>query len=70
MKERFSRTVQLIGQAVSAYRLLGRHHLRLRCAPENEYAQQFYKKYGFYKIGEEPGGTGYLDTLEKYIGTE
>ena len=62
--------VQLIGQAVSAYRLLGRHHLRLRCAPENEYAQQFYKKYGFYKIGEEPGGTGYLDTLEKYIGTE
>lgn len=62
--------VQLIGQAVSTYRLLGRQYLRLRCAPENEYAQQFYKKYGFYKIGEEPGGTGYLDTLEKYIGTE
>lgn len=62
--------VQLLGQAVSTYRALGRRYLRLRCAPENEYAQHFYKKYGFYKIGEEPGGNGYLDTLEKYIGTE
>ena len=62
--------VQLIGQAVSTFRGLGRKYLRLRCAPENEKAQNFYKKYGFYKIGEEPGGTGWLDTMEKYIGTE
>lgn len=60
--------VQLIGQAVSTYRALGRKYLRLRCAPENTHAQNFYKRYGFYKIGEEPGGTGTLDTLEKYIG--
>lgn len=62
--------VQLIGQAVSTYRALGRQYLRLRCAPENTHAQNFYKRYGFYKIGEEPGGTGTLDTLEKYIGTD
>lgn len=62
--------VQLLGQAVSSYRALGRRYLRLRCAPENEHAQAFYKKYGFYKVGEEPGGLGSLDTLEKYIGTE
>ena len=62
--------VQLLGQAVSTFRALGRKYLRLRCAPENTSAQHFYHKYGFYKIGEEPGGTGSLDTLEKYIGTE
>ena len=62
--------VQLLGQAVSTFRALGRHHLRLRCAPENIFAQHFYQKYGFYKVGEEVGGLGHLDTLEKYIGTE
>lgn len=62
--------VQLLGQAVSSYRALGRQYLRLRCAPENEFAQHFYRKYGFYKVGEEIGGCGHLDTLEKYIGTE
>ncbi len=62
--------VQLLGQAVSSFRALGRKYLRLRCAPENTFAQHFYQKYGFYKVGEEPGGTGHLDTLEKYIGTE
>ena len=62
--------VQLLGQAVSTFCALGRRYLRLRCAPENAYAQHFYRKYGFYKVGEEPGGSGFLDTLEKYIGTE
>ena len=62
--------VQLLGQAVSAFRALDRQYVRLRCAPENTHAQIFYKKYGFYKIGEEPGGIGHLDTLEKYIGTD
>lgn len=62
--------VQLLGQAVSTFRALGRQYIRLRCAPENTQAQLFYKKYGFYKIGEEAGGIGHLDTLEKYIGTE
>lgn len=61
---------QLLGEAVSAYRKLGRKVIRLRCAPENEHAQRFYQALGFHKIGEEPGGTGRLDTLEKYIGLE
>lgn len=62
--------VQLLGQAISTYRALGRSYIRLRCAPENEFAQHFYRKHGFRKIGQEPGGTGVLDTLEKYIGTD
>ncbi|MBM6664649.1 GNAT family N-acetyltransferase [Flavonifractor plautii] len=61
--------VQLIGQAVSVFRPLGRTRLRLRCAPENAVAQRFYKKYGFEKVGEEQGSVK-LDILEKYIGYE
>ena len=61
--------VQLIGQAVSVFRPLGRTRLRLRCAPENGVAQRFYKKYGFEKVGEEQGSVR-LDILEKYIGFE
>ncbi len=62
--------IQLLGQAVSTYRPLGRRYLRLRCAPENTVAQRFYRKNGFYKVGEEPGGIGTLEVLEKYIGYE
>ncbi|MEA4933963.1 MAG: bifunctional histidine phosphatase family protein/GNAT family N-acetyltransferase [Lawsonibacter sp.] len=60
--------IQLIGQAVSFFRPLGRNRLRLRCAPYNNRAQHFYAKYGFVKIGEEPGSRIPLDILEKYIG--
>lgn len=62
--------VQLIGQAVSFFRPLGRDKLRLRCAPYNHHAQHFYKKYGFVKIGEEQGSRVPLDIMEKYIGYE
>lgn len=62
--------VQLLGQAVSVYRGMGRSFLRLRCAPENGRAKKFYLAHGFYKTGEEPGGSGTLDTMEKYIGLE
>lgn len=62
--------VQLLGQAVCTYRAMGRQVLRLRCAPENERAKKFYHTHGFYKVGEEPGGVGHLDTMEKYIGLE
>lgn len=61
---------QLLGQAVSACRTRGRKVLRLRCAPENERARKFYLSHGFYKVGEEPGGIGHLDTMERYIGLE
>lgn len=60
--------VQLLGQAVSIYRPLGRKYLRLRCAPDNTAAQRFYRRYGFHKIGEEQGSRVPLDILEKYIG--
>lgn len=60
--------VQLLGQAVSTYRPLGRDILRLRCAQENEAGQRFYRKYGFHKTGEIPGAKGILDVLEKDIG--
>lgn len=62
--------VQLLGQAVCTYRAMGRQVLRLRCAPENDRAKKFYTSHGFYKVGEEPGGIGHLDTMEKYIGLE
>jgi len=59
--------VQLLGQAVSTFRPLGRTRLRLRCAPDNEAAQRFYHKYGFYRIGSAPGTRVPLDLLEKDI---
>ena len=59
--------VQMLGQAVSTYRKLGRKRLLLRCAPENQRAKAFYHRHEFHKIGEELGGTGVLDTMEKYI---
>lgn len=62
--------VQLIGQAVSLYRPMGRDKLRLRCAPYNDRAQRFYRKYGFTKIGDEAGSRVPLEILEKYIGFE
>jgi probable phosphoglycerate mutase len=62
--------IQLIGQAVSFFRPLGRDKLRLRCAPYNDHAQHFYAKHGFVKIGEEQGSRVPLDILEKYIGYE
>ena len=62
--------VQMLGHAVSHFRRLGRDKLRLRCAPYNDRAQHFYKKYGFSKIGEETGSRVPLDIMEKYIGYE
>ena len=48
----------------------GRDRLRLLAALDNGIAQRFYQKYGFVKMGEEPGARGPLDVLEKYIGFE
>ena len=52
--------VQLIGEAVSRYRRLGRK-LRLRCAAENEIAQNFYRRIGFRKIGTDSTAPVHLD---------
>lgn len=61
---------QLLGHAIYFFRKMGRRFLRLRCAPENDRAKQFYQRLGFFKIGEEFGGIGHLDTMELYIGIE
>lgn len=60
--------VQLIGQAVSFYRPMGRDKLRLRCAPRDERARHFCQKYGFTRIGEESGCRMPMEIWEKYIG--
>lgn len=59
--------VQLLGQAVSLYRSMGRRCLRLCCAPDNLPAQRFYRHYGFYPIGTSAGARQPLDLLEKGI---
>lgn len=60
--------VQLLGQAVSVYRPLGRQYIRLRCAPDNALAQRFYARFGFRRIGAAEGARVPLDLLEKHIG--
>jgi len=62
--------VQLLGQAVSVYRPLGRTCLQLRCAPDNLVAQRFYRRYGFRKVRQAEGTRVPLDIMEKYIGYE
>ena len=59
--------VQLLGQAVSTYRPMGRRCLRLRCAPDNLIAQRFYQRYGFRKVGQAQGTRVPLDLMEKNI---
>lgn len=56
--------IQLLGQAVSTYRAMGRSSLRLQCSPQNLPAQAFYAKYGFSRIGQVPGLQGALDLLD------
>lgn len=60
--------IQLIGEAVSRFRELGRTRLRLRCAAENQVAQNFYHRCGFRKTGEDREAPVALDLLELYIG--
>ena len=58
--------VQLIGEAVSVYRPLGRKYLRLRCA-RTIWCPAVLWRYGFRKVSrlQAPGVPGHY---EKYIG--
>lgn len=60
--------IQLVGEAVSRYRAMGRQIIRLRCAVENETAQNFYRRCGFRKIGMDETAPVRLDLLELSIG--
>ena len=62
--------VQLLGQATSIFRKLGRKTLRLRVAQTNKRAINFYKKYGFKHIATEEGAVCPLLVMEKNIAVE
>ena len=62
--------VQLLGQAVSVCRPVGRQALRLCCAPGDRRTEGFCHSHGFYKTGEQADGAIRLDIMEKYIGLE
>lgn len=62
--------VQLIGQAVSFYRALGRSSVVLRVSDGNARALRFYTKNGFVKFGSEPSFFGELLLLEHDIGVK
>ncbi len=61
--------IQMMGQAVSTYRPMGRDKLQLSCANDNPAANRFYEKFGFRKkeSWETPFGTD-MNLMEKYIG--
>ena len=59
--------VQLLGQAVSTFRPLGRDKIRLRCSPDNRQGMHFYEKYGFVPLGPAPDSQVPLLLMEKRI---
>lgn len=59
--------IQLLGQAVSTFRPLGRKSIRLRCSPDNEQGLHFYQRHGFRKLGQAPDSAIPLDLMEKRI---
>ncbi|HHU06695.1 MAG TPA: GNAT family N-acetyltransferase [Clostridiales bacterium] len=62
--------VQLLGQATSVYRKLGRKTLRLRVAKTNKRAINFYRKHGFKHVATEQGAVCPLLVMEKNIALE
>ena len=60
--------IQLIGQAVSTFRPMGRTKLRLRCSPDNDLAQRFYLRNGFTDIAPSADSAVPLRLMEKEIG--
>jgi probable phosphoglycerate mutase len=59
--------VQLLGQAVSFYRRLGRKYLKLRVYPENKRAIAFYEKNDFHSYGYGTGPNLDLLLMKKPI---
>ena len=55
--------IQLVGEAVSRFRALGRRRLRLCVAPKNP-ALGFYEHLGFVRCGTEPGALEPLFLME------
>jgi len=59
--------VQLLGQAVSVFRSLGREKIRMSVSERNEQTLGFCEKYGFNRIGEYDGTGGRHVMLEMDI---
>ena len=59
--------IQLIGQAESYYRALGRKYLRLCVADTNEAARRFYDRWGFREADREQGTLGEILILTRPI---
>lgn len=59
--------IQLIGEAVSFYRRLGRTELRLRVAESNENALRFYRRHGFTVSATELGALGLIYVMTRPI---
>ncbi|MBR3555325.1 MAG: GNAT family N-acetyltransferase [Oscillospiraceae bacterium] len=59
--------VQLLGQAVSYYRKLGRKFLRLHVSDTNIKALKFYENWGFHRADAEPDSFGETYVMEKPI---
>lgn len=62
--------VQMLGQAISVYRPLGRKTLRLACGEDNPAGLAFYQRHGFRKIREKKTEFTTLHILEKNISYE
>ncbi len=62
--------VQMIGEAISIYRAMGRDRLHLSCGEDNSRGMMFYERHGFRKIGVREEPFGVLNRLEKYIGLD
>lgn len=59
--------VQMIGQAISMYRPMGREKLRLSCGSDNAGAKRFYERNGFTKVDTVKAKFADLEIMEKVI---
>lgn len=59
--------VQLLGQAISFYRRMGRTRLQLSVSPRNQAALAFYRRWGFQEIGSTPGQFGNLILMDRDV---
>lgn len=62
--------VQMLGEAISIYRPMGRDKLRLSCGEDNIRGMRFYERHGFRKIGARQEAFGIINIMEKNIGYE
>ncbi len=60
--------IQILGEAISVYRAMGRDKIALICGSDNEKGLSFYQRQGFYSIDQGDAGFAQLNLLQKDIG--